>query len=867
MTRARASLLTDAKLTNDPGAGGNPIQPTGLADPAGNLSTKPHPSRALTPPVAVRLVDLGHSRDLELGGNGQPYQSALIVGLRDASPIGAISVAVNGADHIPWEQLRTLCEQEESPLGEPRVLLTALPDISVVVTTCSNPVVLVTVASILSCDPSPQEVIVVENRPAHSSVRSALKERFGADDRVRYVEETRPGLGASRNAGLLAATCEVVAFTDDDVEVDSGWVGWIARAFAAEPDAGCVTGLILPGDLMTYEQTVFEEFAGFAKGFRRRVYRLSAPTSSLFPFAAGEFGSGASTALRTSTALSIGGFDSALGAGTPACGAEDLDIYIRVLLAGYALVYEPAAILWHKHPDGASAIRRKIFRYGVGLSAMLTKYAVSGYAVPIFRRAPAGVRHLGSAGSRKNANKSADYACALDWIERAGMVAGPVAYALSRRRERRAGYASTGTPSSGFRPVWVGELDLTMRSQDLKPPLRLGGVPYAHARLLARVRGTPVGLVEVPLNAGTATGATVDAEAARQLRPNATALGAQVVEAAPDIDATIIVCTRDRPESLRATLASILTLEGADHAETIVVDNAPGTTATAAIIDELADPRIRYVVEPYPGLSRARNRGVAEARSDIIAFTDDDVIVDRGWLRAIARGFARTDRVACVTGLIVPTELETPAQSYFDAAVKWSSRMTPRLFHIDHPEADPLFPYRAGEFGAGANFAVTRAMVVRLGGFDEALGAGSPTHGGEDLDLFARVILAGAAIAYEPTALVWHSHRSDLDDLRSQILGYRTGLSAYACRHLFSRRAHRILLGAAQAVSGRAASTSAPRPLAPPMPGMLRHEVVALANGPGAYLRGRLRARRRPRILLHQRDPPVTHASSGTGAT
>ena len=143
----------------------------------------------------------------------------------------------------------------------------------------------------------------------------------------------------ARNAGIAVAHGEIVAVTDDDVLVDRRWLEWIGRAFASEPDAACVTGLTLPGDLETESQVFIEQFAGFGKGFERRVFRLSTPTSPLSPFAAGEYGSGASTAIRRGVMWELGGFDRDLGAGTIARGGEDLDLFIRVLLAGHAIVY------------------------------------------------------------------------------------------------------------------------------------------------------------------------------------------------------------------------------------------------------------------------------------------------------------------------------------------------------------------------------------------------------------------------------------------------------------------------------------------------------------------------------------------------
>jgi len=318
--------------------------------------------------------------------------------------------------------------------------------------------------------------------------------------------------------------------------------------------------------------------------------------------------------------------------------------------------------------------------------------------------------------------------------------------------------------------------------------------------------------------------------------------------------------------TLRDTLASILAVDYDDY-ELVVVDNAPASTATGDLVGELADARVRYVVEPVPGLSRARNRAVAEAAGEIIAFTDDDVVVDAGWLKAIVAGFRRSDLVACVTGLVVPAQLDTASQAYFDGSVKWSATLDPRLFDLDdHRGGDSLFPYRAGNFGAGANFAVLNATARRLGGFDEALGAGSPTRGGEDLDFFARVILAGHTLAYEPASLVWHFHRSEPSALRKQTFGYRCGLAAYVVKHLATRPAVRVIVAAFLRRSRSDAPTPIPRPLTPPIAGMLRGEIAGFALGPPAYLWGRLRAARRPPIQFTAGQGPIAAAASRSGA-
>jgi GT2 family glycosyltransferase len=394
----------------------------------------------LRAPAAVRLVDIDTEEDLLLPRADAPYASAYLVGTRGGRPLAARTLEVNAGGLISAAAVRGLFADLPREASATVAPSDALPTLSVVVTTCGkDDSVSQAVASVLACDPGPLEVIVVENRPENSTVAATLAERFAWDRRVSCVSESRAGLSYARNAGLAAAVGEAVAFTDDDVIVDGKWVEWLARGFASGPDVACVTGLILPADLETTSQVQIEQFAGFGKGWQRRVFSIDNPTSALFPYAAGEFGSGACTALRREVANELGGFATELGAGTRARGGEDLDLYVRVLVAGHQLVYEPAAVIWHHHPDVAQHLRQELFSYGVGLSAMMTKQMMEGHARAILQRVPAGLRFVRDPDSRKNVRKGPAYPRYFDWIERAGFAAGPLAYLASRRQQRRLG--------------------------------------------------------------------------------------------------------------------------------------------------------------------------------------------------------------------------------------------------------------------------------------------------------------------------------------------------------------------------------------------------------------------------------------------
>jgi GT2 family glycosyltransferase len=383
-------------------------------------------------PCAVRLVDLdGPATGLSVDA----YRSVLAVLRRGGRPVGTVALPVGEDGIVAATALEEAAARELEPVVPVPDPMRSERSVTVVVTTCRNPAPLERcLQSVLACDPAPSEVVVVENRPGGGETAALLTERF-AGRPVRLVEESRRGLSFARNAGLHAAEGEVVAFTDDDVVVDAGWVGRLAAAFDRAPDVACVTGLILPLRLDTEEQLWIERLASFNKGFSTREWRMAtrAEHGPLFPYACGEFGSGANTAVLAAAARRLGGFDVRLGAGTPAWGGEELDLYLRMLQAGHALVYEPAALLWHDHPDHPERLRSEAFHYGIGLTAMLTKHALFGAdRRDMLGRTIDGIRHILDPGSRKNAAKHAGYPRGLDALERAGMLLGPAAYLRSR---------------------------------------------------------------------------------------------------------------------------------------------------------------------------------------------------------------------------------------------------------------------------------------------------------------------------------------------------------------------------------------------------------------------------------------------------
>ncbi|GAA0535465.1 hypothetical protein GCM10010172_15880 [Paractinoplanes ferrugineus] len=316
---------------------------------------------------------------------------------------------------------------------------------------------------------------------------------------------------------------------------------------------------------------------------------------------------------------------------------------------------------------------------------------------------------------------------------------------------------------------------------------------------------------------------------------------------------SVVVCTRNRSESLPDCLDRLAAVTY-PNVEFIIVDNAPSDDSTELVVKRYAaeDERFRYVRESRPGLSRARNAGLAAATGRWLAYTDDDVAVDSGWIHGLVRGFQRRPDVACVTGLVCTAAISNGSEAYFDARLaSWSTRCRPQFFDMSmRAKHGVLYPFSPGIFGTGASFAFDRERLVRLGGFDEALGAGTLTRGGEDLDIFVRVMLDHGAIAYEPSAVVWHHHRADEAALLRQMYGYGTGFTAYVTKLLLSPHTRgevlrRVPAGLAKMVRIKRQTDQRLNDNPVPTPaGAMRREFTGYLTGPVLYVRARRAVRR-----------------------
>ncbi|MFV2022246.1 glycosyltransferase [Micromonospora sp. LOL_023] len=414
-------------------------------------------------------------------------------------------------------------------------------------------------------------------------------------------------------------------------------------------------------------------------------------------------------------------------------------------------------------------------------------------------------------------------------------------------------------------PATVVDLELAGPIPDI-----LGVDPHGRrverAWVLVRQFTQPIGalLIDVPPQglAASDLAAAVDREIPPAARPEPGYLTsrAEILTDAPHI--TVVVCTRERPDGLARTLDSVLA-QRYPRFRVLVVDNAPVSDSTVRVVADAAAQAaaaghrtVDYVREPRPGLSHARNRALRAAAGEIVAWIDDDETADPHWLAEVARALAEHPEADVVTGAIVPAELDTDAQLWFEQYGGHSKGrgFTPDVFSpaTVHRQS-PLYPLPP--FGAGGNMVFRPGVLERIGGFDTALGAGTPAMGSEDTLALMQVLIAGGTVAYQPSALVWHRHRRDLAGLRTQLVGYGTGLTAaYTSLLLRDPRLIRPLLRLAPTAlrdtfggGDRLAGLRADFPR-----GLVGANRRGLLTGPVKYLRSRLadrRLRRRTRSL------------------
>jgi GT2 family glycosyltransferase len=659
------------------------------------------------------------------------------------------------------------------------------------------------------------DILVVDNAPSNDDTERLVKKDYPS---MHYVREPRPGLNWARNRAIIEARGEIIAFTDDDAVVDADWIRALVGAFADNPEVMGVTGLVVPYELETKAQILFELNGGFGRGFQRRWIRTDREDEWHWAYlGTGQFGTGANMAYRRSLFNEIGLFDPALDVGTVTNGGGDLEMFFRVLNAGYILAYEPSAIVRHRHRREYSVLRSQLTNNATGLFSYMLRSArtyphqrLSFIRLALWWLWKGNLRPFLISLLNSSPIPSILY---LDQLR--GFLIGIGRYGKARRKAME--IEKMHGPIPGFdetkrqpskKTRFKSRDAVAVRLVDLSQPLvGLEDVSdYTWVRVFVNDGYHPLGILNInnyhqPINATRLREAIADQFGVGLFDPSrstsdifiwskvAAALTDRLMShkideadkssrSPDDVPVSVVVATLDRPSDLRSCLQCLKAQKSSREVEIVVVDNNPVSGLTLPVVSEF--PGVVSVNETRKGLAYARNAGFTASKGDIVITTDDDVKLPEDWLEKLIAPFIRPE-VMIVTGNVLPLEIENQAQGLFElygglgrGFERWE--VASDWFNSFRGRAVPTW-----QLGATAN-AAFRASIFgdpQIGLMDEALGPGMPSGVGEDTYLFYKVLKAGYSLVYEPAAFLWHKHRNSKKTLYRQLYNYSKGHVAY----------------------------------------------------------------------------------------
>ncbi len=233
---------------------------------------------------------------------------------------------------------------------------------------------------------------------------------------------------------------------------------------------------------------------------------------------------------------------------------------------------------------------------------------------------------------------------------------------------------------------------------------------------------------------------------------------------------SVVMCTVNRPDLIAQAVASVLQCEH-DSFELVVIDQS-STSATREAIEALGpDARLTYVHTEKVGLSAAYNAGIAQARAELLAFTDDDCAVPADWLTCIEQAFAEVEDADLLYGTVL-SAADFRGPNEYVPALRMPERT--RISRRDHFVI----------YGMGANFAARRRLFTAIGGFDEVLGGGGPLRSSQDHDLSYRAYQAGLVTLLEPSVVLVHYGVRTTDQWPSLERAYAIGDAAFRMKHV-----------------------------------------------------------------------------------
>ena len=583
------------------------------------------------------------------------------------------------------------------------------------------------------------------------------------------------GLSGARNTGVRAARGEIVVFLDDDAWGEERWLEELLEPFNDPTVAGC-GGWIVPewqgGRPAWFPETFLWIMGCSYDGLPRSGATIRNPI-------------GANMALRRRVFDLVGGFSAGLGRiGAVPLGCEETELCIRYGINHSAerFVMVREAVVFHSVPPSRTSWDYFFHRcWSEGLSKAAVASLVGGGAGLSAER-----NHLAKALPREVLSSVVELRRQPSQLARrllgivggsavtvAGFLWGSVAvrrHPITPPGSELVGAEVLDAPETRWREIAVVRVDLDALPAEIEIPSECDDRVWLE---LVRDRRV-VDRRDVVTQDHVIPRAQLE-EIASGAAPSSSGFPDVSDDRLPPISIVVPTIATD----VAALCRSIEMLSTLDYPqfEVIIVDNRVGPGP--AIPSQEHWGNVMVVSEGIPGISAARNRGVRQARFDIVAFTDDDVEVDDAWLRAIGGRFALNPEIDALGGLVLPARLATPPQLWFEEYFGgFSSSFELRIANLEHHPDDPLFPYQPSRYAAGCNMALRKSALESVGGFRLSLGTGTPARGGEDLEMFMTLASRGATVAFEPAALVHHIHRSTSEQFLNQTRGYGIGLTA-----------------------------------------------------------------------------------------
>ncbi len=632
------------------------------------------------------------------------------------------------------------------------------------------------VAAVQSCHAQtlqPDEVIVVIDH------NDELLEKAAATFATEHViaNESISGVSGARNTGVMRASGDILAFLDDDAYADRSWLENLSKPFADPNVVGC-GGWLIPhweGPEPRWFPKTFLWVVGCSyDGLPEDGAVIRNPI-------------GANMALRRDVVGEVGGFSLSLGrSGTLPLGCEETELCIR-----YGV----------RHPDArVILVRGAVVHHRVPASRCTWKYYLHRcWSEGISKAAVADL--VGTGAGLSSERRHALHALPRELLEATGelrrqpwtqslrmisliggsiaTVAGYIRGVASRNDDSQdvkadskedSGRPIESAPYPGWRPIPIIQFDLDDPVREILVSEDSNGRVW-----LEVIRGGQVLARDIVATSDGRVSPQELAPIVRRCASVPTTFVALPDELLPPI--TVVVPTIYRfPDDFARFVGELANMDYPDF-EVIVVDNRTDPSGPMPHFPTLEN--VTIVEERIPGISAARNRGVRAARNEIVAFTDDDAFPDSRWLRAVGGRLTACPEISALGGMILPIHLETKPQLWFEEYFGgFSQSFEFRVANLKDNHDDFLFPYAPGHYASGCNMAIRKSVIDRVGGFCLTLGTGSPTCGGEDLEMFMRIALSGATVAFEPAALVRHSHRDSKEAFLRQVRGYGVGLTA-----------------------------------------------------------------------------------------